>query len=148
MPAVAAPHLLAPWRIHFFQRHEADDPTRAVPGRDFLERCPLAARIAAVLQAVAEAPPNAFAGGGYWEAMHGTMAGYFEVRVDGRDRRHYRLFCALERDGARLGLGGPSIVVITGMEKPFRKTFRERDYAQVRHLGEEYGARAPRSVLR
>lgn len=78
----------------------------------------------------------------------GTMAGYFEVRVDGRDRRHYRLFCVLERDGARLGLGGPSIVVITGMEKPFRTTFSERDYAQVRLLGEEYGSRAPRSVLR
>ncbi len=108
----------------------------------------MAARIAAVLKAVAEAPPNAFAGGGYWEAMHGTMAGYFEVRVDGRDRRHYRLFCVLERDGARLGLGGPSIVVITGMEKPFRTTFSERDYAQVRLLGEEYGSRAPRSVLR
>jgi hypothetical protein len=48
--------------------------------------------MAAVLKAVAEAPPNAFAGGGYWEAMHGTMAGYYEVRVNGRDRRHCRLF--------------------------------------------------------
>ena len=67
------------------------------PARDFLERCPVAPRMAAVLKAVAEAPPNAFAGGGYWEAMHGTMAGYYEVRVDGRDRRHYRLFCVLER---------------------------------------------------
>jgi hypothetical protein len=147
MPAVAPTDLRAPWRIHFFRRHEADDPTRAVPGRDFLERCPVAARIAAVLKAVAEAQPNAFAGGGYWEAMHGTMSGYFEVRVDGRDRRHFRLFCVLERNGAQLGLGGPSIVVLAGMEKPFRTTFSERDYAQVRHLGEEYGARAPRSVL-
>ena len=102
----------------------------------------------AVLRAVAEAPPNAFAGGGYWEAMHGSMAGYYEVRVDGRDRRHHRLFCVLEREGARLGLGGPSLVVITGMEKPFRTTFSERDDAEVRRLGEEYRARAPRSVLR
>jgi hypothetical protein len=139
--------LRAPWRIHFFQRHVAEDPTRAVPGRDFLERCPVGPRFAAVLKAVAEAPPNAFAGGGYWEAMHGTMAGYFEVRVDGRDRCHYRLFCVLERDGAKLGLGGPSIVVITGMDKPFRTTFSERDYAQVRRLGDEYRSRVPRSVL-
>jgi hypothetical protein len=131
-----------------FQRHPADDPTRAVPGRDFLERCRLAPRIAAVLKAVAEAPPSAFAGGGYWEAMHGSMAGYFEVRVDGRDRRHYRLFCVLERDGATLGLGGPSIIVITGMEKPFRTIFSERDYAQVRQLGDEYRSRVPRSVLK
>ncbi len=121
---------------------------QAVPGRDFLERCPLAPRFAAVLKAVAEAPPNAFAGGGYWEAMHGSMAGYFEVRLDGRDRRHYRLFCVLERDGARIGLGGASIVVITGMEKPFRTTFTERDYALVRRLGDEYQSRVPRSVLR
>jgi hypothetical protein len=55
--------------------------------------------------------------------MHGTMAGYYEVRVDGRDRHHYRLFCVLERDGALVGLGGPSIVVLSGMEKPFRTTF-------------------------
>lgn len=104
--------------------------------------------MAAVLKAVAEAPPNAFAGGGYWEAMHGAMAGYYEVRIDGRDRRHYRLFCVLERDGGQLGLGGPSLVVITGMEKPFRATLSERDYARVRQLGDEYRSRVPRSVLR
>jgi hypothetical protein len=104
--------------------------------------------MAAVLKAVADAPPNAFAGGGYWEAMHGTMAGYYEVRVDGRDRRHYRLFCVLEREGKQLGLGGPSIVVLTGMEKPFRTTFADRDYARVRQLGDEYRSRVPRSVLR
>lgn len=138
----------APWRIHFFRRHAEDDAAQAVPGRDFLERCPVAPRIAAVLKAVAEAPPNALAGEGYWEAMHGAMAGYYEVRVDGRDRRHYRLFCVLECDGEQLGLGGPSLVVITGMEKAFRTTFNERDYARVRQLGEEYRSRVPRSVLR
>jgi len=142
------PRRSAPWRIHFFQRHAADDPARSVPAREFLDGCPVAARMAAVLRAVAEAPPNAFAGGGYWEAMHGSMAGYYEVRVDGRDRRHHRLFCVLERDGERIGLGGPSLVIITGMEKPFRTTFSERDYAQVRRLGDEYRSRAPRSVLR
>jgi hypothetical protein len=136
----------ASWRVHFFPRHPDDDAAQAIPARDFLERCPVAARMAAVLRAVAEAPPNAFAGGGYWEAMRGTMAGYHEVRVDGRDRRHYRLFCVLERDGARLGLGRPSIVVLAGMEKPFRTTFSERDYAQVRALGDEYRSRVPRSV--
>lgn len=103
--------------------------------------------MAAVLKAVAEAPPHAFAGGGYWEAMHGTMAGYHEVRVDGANQRHYRLFCVLELDGERLGLGGPSIVLITGMGKAFRTTFSERDYERVRKLGEEYRSRIPRSVL-
>ena len=47
--------------------------------------------------AVAAAPPPAFSGGGKWEAMHGEMSGFFEVRVDGPQRHHYRLFCVLER---------------------------------------------------
>jgi hypothetical protein len=101
----------------------------------------------AVLKAVAEAPPHAFSGAGYWEAMHGAMAGYHEIRVDGPNRRHHRLFCVLEHDGERLGLGGPSIVVITGMDKPFRTTFSDRDYERVRRLGDEYRSRVPRSVL-
>ena len=63
-------------------------------------------------------------------------------------RRHYRLFCILERDGAALGLGGPSIVLVTGMDKPFRTTFTVRDYQHVRRLGEEYRRRVPRSVAR
>jgi hypothetical protein len=76
------------------------------------------------------------------------MAGLYEVRADGPHRRHYRLFCALERDGADLGLGGPSIVLITGMDKPFRTVFSADDYAAVRALAEEYRARVPRSVSR
>ena len=114
----------APWRIHFFRRHAEDDATQAVPGRDFLERCLVAPRMAAVLKAVAEAPPNVFAGGGYWEAMRGSMAGYYEVRIDGRDRHHYRLFCILERDGRSSASEGRASSVITGMEKPFRTTFQ------------------------
>jgi hypothetical protein len=68
-----------------------------------------------------------FSGGGKWEARPGTMAGVYEVRVDGSDRRHYRLFCLLEHDGAATGLGGPSVVLLAGMDKPFRSTFSERE---------------------
>ncbi len=100
----------------------------------------------AVVKAVADAPPPAFSGGGKWEAMHGNMAGYYEVRVDGPKRHHYRLFCVLEREGARLGLGGPSLVILIGMEKAFRTTFSDADYAKVRALGDEYRRRTPRSV--
>lgn len=53
----------------------------------------------------------------------------------------------LERDGADVGLKGPSIVIITGMSKPFQTTFRDRDYEAVRNLGDEYKNRKPRSVL-
>ncbi len=101
-----------------------------------------------MVKVVADAPPPAFSGGGKWEAMHNDMAGYYEVRVDGPQRRHYRLFCVLERDGASLGLGGPSLVLITGMDKSFRRTFSGEDYAKVRRLGDEYKRRDPRSVAK
>jgi hypothetical protein len=144
--AKAAP--AAPWQIHFFQRHADDDPGQAIPGEVFLLGCPDKVRqtMAAVLKAVAEAPPPAFAGGGKWEAMHDDMAGYYEVRVDGPKRHHYRLFCVLEREGEQLGLGGPSVVIITGKDKPFHTTLSKSDYGDVKRLGSEYRARSPRSV--
>lgn len=140
----------APWRIHFFKRHSENDPTEAVPARDFLDRCPtaVAAKLIAVVKAVADAPPPAFSGGGKWEAMHGEMNGIYEVRVDGPKRRHYRLFCVLERDGAKVGLGGPSLVLITGKDKSFRTLLSKADYAEARSLAREFLARTPRSVER
>jgi hypothetical protein len=61
------------------------------------------------------------------------MAGYYEIRVEGPGRHHYRLF---------------SLVLITGKDKPFRTVLSTRDYADVRRLGAEYLSRRPRSVLR
>lgn len=139
-----------PWQRHFFQRHRQDDPTQAVPAQDFLLACPekVRAMMLAVVNAVAVAPPPQFSGGGKWEAMHGEMAGYYEIRVDGPKRHHYRLFCLLERDGASVGLDAPSLVLICGREKPFRTVLSARDYAEVRRLGSEHLARRPRSILR
>ena len=74
------------------------------------------------------------------------MAGFYEVRVNGPQRKHFRLFCVLERHGTDVGLGGPAIIVITGMAKPFRTEFKATDYRRVRRLGDEYRKRAPRSV--
>ncbi len=137
------------WRVQFFQRHIDDDPEQTVPAQTFLEACPekVSAMIVAVLQAVADAPPPAFSGGGKWEAMHDQMAGFYEVRVDGPKREHFRLFCVLERDGEKLGLGAPSIVAIDGRSKPFKTTLSKADYAAVKKLGDEYRSRTPRSVL-
>jgi hypothetical protein len=49
-----------------------------VPALEFLDDCPgtIDAQFAAVLDAVATAPPPRFSGGGKWEAMHGTMGGW------------------------------------------------------------------------
>ena len=136
-----------PHDIVFFQRHRADDPAEACPGRDFLNACPTKVRatMRAVLVAVAAAPPKRFAGGGYWEAMKGGMSGWFEVRVDGPRRHHYRLFCRLDYDA--IDHDKPLLVVVAGLDMPFRTTLSDADYARVRALGNEYLARQPRSVV-
>jgi hypothetical protein len=132
--------------VAFFRRHSDDDPGRAVPGREFLNACPVKVRatMRAVLTQVAAAPPKRFAGGGYWEAMKGDMTGWFEVRVDGPRRHHYRLFCRLDYDAE--DWPKPLLVVICGLDKPFRTELSGADYRHVRDLGEEYLHRNPRSL--
>lgn len=132
--------------IVYFKRHRSDDPDETVPARDFLARCPpkVRATMRAVLVAVAAAPPKRFAGGGYWEAMKGDMAGWFEVRVDGPGRRHYRLFCLVDYGG--IGQAKPLLVVVTGCDKPFRTMLSGTEYARVRALGAEFRIRNPRSI--
>lgn len=98
----------------------------------------------AALVAVATAPPKRFSGGGYWEAMKGEMSGWFELRIDGPRRHHYRLFCLLDYDAK--GEGKPLLVVIDGRDKPFRTTLSDADYAAVRSLGDEFRGRNPRSL--
>ena len=137
------------WAVEIFKRHQADDPTENCPAEHFLlYECPkaVAKNLFATIDAVAEAPPPQFAGGGRWEAMHGEMSGYYEARTQGPNHRLYRLFCLLEREAP--GLSGPSIVLITGMSKPVGEAFTEAEYAAVRRLGEEYLRRVPRSIVR
>lgn len=137
-----------PWRIHFFKRHKDDDAERTSPGKAFLDSCPTAveAKLVAIVKAVADAPPPMFGGGGKWEVMHDDMAGFYEVRADGPEREHFRLFCMLDRSGIEVGLGGPSLIIIAGARKPFRTTLTKGDYAKVRVLGVEFLKRKPRSV--
>ncbi|QDQ99210.1 hypothetical protein FO059_09435 [Tomitella fengzijianii] len=136
-----------PHDIVYFKPHAGDDPEQAEPGLDALRSWPpsVRAKTNAVLIAVATAPPKRFAGGRYWEAMKGTMRGWFEVRIDGPKRHHYRLFCLLdyEAKGHDKGL----LVVVDGHDKPFRTTLSDADYAAVRTLGHEYCNRNPRSIV-
>jgi hypothetical protein len=135
-----------PWSIVFFQRHSDDDAARSVPGAAFLDACPPGVRadLAAIVQAVADAPPMKFAGGGQWQAMRGDMSGFYEARTRGPRKRLYRLFCVLERDAA--GLPGPCLVIIAGMDKPNESAFSDADYRRVRRLRDEYISRLPRSI--
>ena len=110
-----------------------------MPTIEFLEGLSpkVAAEIHAVLDAVAEAPPPAFAGGGKWEAMRGDMAGFYEVRVQGGGMNH-RLLCLLVRDADDGGGGGSSIVCLGGLSKPRRAGASPKDYRRIRTYREEF----------
>jgi hypothetical protein len=136
------------WGIVYYATESA-----SVPGLDFLKSCPInvRAKLVAVLEAVRAAPPPAFSGGGKWEAMHGAMGGYYEIRVTGPGRQHYRLFCMLDNGSheelAERGFDAPQIVVINGMVKRNASLFTDGEYAKhVRRLGDRYSATLPRPI--
>lgn len=137
------------WGISYYK---AQDGT--VPGEDFLDGLPskIAAHFDAVLDAVRTAPPPQFSGGGYWEAMHGSMTGYFEVRKRAKNELH-RLFCLLENgteeELEQAGFEEPQIIVLSGMTKPVGTTFSDAEYRKhVRDLGDRYRATTPRPVAK
>lgn len=78
-----------------------------------------------------------------WEAMHGAMRGYYEVRVRHR-RLLYRLFCRLDHDPVT---GQNLLAVIDGAVKPVGAAMPDAVYARVRRHGDEYLARTPRSII-
>jgi hypothetical protein len=83
--------------------------------------------------------------------MHGTMAGYYEIRGTGPGRLHYRLFCRLENgtpdELKARGFERPQIVVINGLVKKDASLFTDREYKKhVRDLGDDYLSRSPRPV--
>lgn len=125
-------------------------PDGSVPARRFLDDCPvmIKARMLAVLDAVAAAPPPSFSGGGFWEAMHGSMTGHHEVRVQGPARGgarlNYRLFCYLDREGP--GLPREAIVLLDGRAKALRTALSDADYGSIRALGEQYRGSNPRRI--
>jgi hypothetical protein len=136
-----------PWAVVYYLT-----PEGTAPALEFLDACPstIDAQFTAVLDAVAAAPPPRFSGGGKWEAMHGLMGGWYEIRLTGPGREQFRLFCLLEngtRDEiARRGLRCPAIAVIAGMRKPWRTAFSDRDYKYVRDLGTEHQRNHPRRL--
>lgn len=136
-----------PWSVIYYRTAGG-----SAPALDFLFGCSPAirAQFVAVLDAVAVAPPPQFSGGGFWEAMHGVMGGWYEIRATGPGREQFRLFCLLENGSAdelaKRGLDRPAIAVITGMRKPWRTTFSDHEYEHVRHLGDEHRQNFPRRL--
>jgi hypothetical protein len=136
------------WGVVYYR-----DADGRVPAEAFLDSCPtkVEATILAVPEAVRAAPPLAFSGGGKWETMHDPMAGYYEIRVTGPGRRHYRLFCLLDngtdRELADRGFDRPQIAVINGMVKQHMTEFADSEYRKhVRDLGDRYLATLPRPL--
>ena len=125
---------------------------KTVPALEFPGGCPgtIDAQFTAILDAVAAAPPPRFSGGGKWEAMHGSMGGWYEIRLTGPRREQFRLSCLLENgtgdELARRGLFRPAIAVITGPRKPWRTVFSERDYQCARELGRNHQQNCPRRI--
>ena len=137
-----------PWGVVYYRTHNDE-----VPAEDFLDSCPskVEATILAVLEAVRAAPPPAFSGGGKWEAMHGSMSGYYEIRVTGPGRKHYRLFCVLDNGSpqelAARGFREPQIAAINGMVKDHMTEFSDSEYrTNVRNLGDDYLTTLPRRI--
>ncbi len=135
-----------PWDIVY-----VEDDDGSTPGLEYMEQLPVKvrARIDAVLEAVAAAPPPSFSGGGFWEAMHAPMTDYHEVRVrgdvPGGSKMNFRVFCYLDRAGP--GLPRPAIAIISGMTKSPRTGFTPADYANVREVAERYRATNPRRIV-
>jgi hypothetical protein len=136
-----------PWRVVYY---EASDGT--VPALEFLDGCPgkLEGEFTAALDAVADAPLPQFSGGGKWEAMHGEMTGYHEIRLTGPGREQFRLFCLLENASdeelRRRGLTKPAIAVLDGRRKPWRTVLSTADYRAVKKLGEDHKRQHPRRI--
>jgi hypothetical protein len=136
------------WGVVYYETKDG-----RVPAEEFLDACPVKveATILAVLEAVRAAPPPAFSGGGKWEAMHGLMAGYYEIRVTGPGHQHYRLFCILDNGSpdelAARGFTQPQIAVINGMVKRNAKQFTDAEYNKhVKTLGDDYLASLLRRI--
>lgn len=148
-PQASAPPVdrTPPWDVIYYQA-----PDGTVPALEFLDGCPgkLEGELVAVLDAVAAAPPPQFSGGGKWEAMHGEMKGYHEIRVTGPGREQFRLFCLLENadddELRRRGLAKPAIVVLDGRRKPWRTVLTAGEYRTIRKLGEEHKGQFPRRI--
>jgi hypothetical protein len=132
--------------VAFFQRHPNDDPSEPSPGYDAYMLWPpgVRAKANAVLSHVAQSPPKRVVGGGYWEVMKDEMAAWYEVRVDGPSRHHYRLYCLL--DDNALNFSKPLIAVIDARDKEFLTELDKKEYRAVRTLGKEYLSRNPRSL--
>lgn len=82
-----------------------------------------------------------------WHSMSRDMKGLYEVRVRNRNTL-YRLFCILDSNGAKYGLGGPALVLVSGGTKPMGQDMPSDVYADAIEYRNRYTATTPRPVVR
>lgn len=133
---------LQPFRVVFFTPEGGVIP----PAQKYLDDCPdgIRGRFLSALVEIAKAPPFRFRGGGLWEAMHGSMTGWFEVRINSGNRIHFRLFCVLDHEA--LNIEERLLVVITGRNKKYQTKFSQAEYSKIKKLGDDYFSSNPRLI--
>lgn len=120
-----------PWDIAFYKSPKGEAPAlswlRSFP--DVVEK-----RLVAIIIAVAQRPPPSFpSSSNEWRVMHTDMGGFFEAR-DQHDKTDYRVFCILDRNShAR-----PTVVLVSGGEKPDGTEMKTWVYREARGFREEY----------
>ncbi len=130
------------WTVEFYLHTD-----RSIPAIAFLARCPVASRIEAIAEAVRAFPPPSFPPSQMWHVMSGGMKGLYEIRVRYRTTL-YRLFCVLDAQGAKHGLSGPALVLISGGTKPVGRAMPSDVYADAAAYRDRYNATSPRPIVR
>lgn len=130
------------WTADFYLHSD-----RTVPAVDFLSGCPAAGRIEAIVEAVRSFPPPRFPPSQMWHAMSGDMSGLYEIRVRHRQTLH-RLFCILDANGAKHGLDGPALVLVSGGTKAMGRAMPTDIYADAIDFRDRYKSTTPRPVVR
>ena len=130
------------WTAEFYLHSD-----RSAPAMHFWSRCPVASRIEAIVEAVRGFPPPSFPPSQMWHAMSDEMKGLYEIRVRHRTTLH-RLFCILDANGAKHGLSGPALVLVSGGTKPMGRDMPSDVYADAIEYRDRYRATTPRPVMR
>ena len=130
------------WTAEFYLHSD-----RVVPAIEFLSGCPVAARIEAIVEAGRAFPPPSFPPSQMWHVMSGEMKGLYEIRVRNRQTLH-RVFCVLDANGAKHGLSGPALVLLSGGTKAVGRAMSNDVYADAIEYRDRYRSTTPKPVVR
>ena len=144
MARMARPEESEKWTPGFFR----GAGMKEAPAIDFLNGCPTSARdnLLATFAAVLDGPPPKFpTGSRLWRPMKGEMRGIFEIR-DRHGSTLYRLFCLLDHNAPRHGCKLPTLVMLSGGQKPVGTEMDDDVYEETRTFRAQYLKSHPRAL--